>query len=203
MCPQRSDCKAWHRPKVYRTGKATIHILQLLVITVHIQGQKSRIAALYLPLLAIALENVSRIDAGSLPVVSPMLGSASIYPERSNSTSTVASPVVVPTAANEQLFNSLSEKDKHESVKTRSSILSVFPSASLHKLAELPPDGPRSPDSLNTSVITQIFNADWSKLYREESRNLLICVLFVLKHLDKGKFLIIIIIIIVFLLCPM
>jgi len=138
-------------------------------------------------LLAIALENVSRVDAGSLPVVSPMLGSASIYPERSNSTSTIASPVVTPTTTNEQILNPLSEKDKHESVKTRSSILSVSPSVSLHKPVELPPDGPRSPDSLSTSVISQKFNADWSKLYREESRNLLICVLFVLKHLDKGK----------------
>jgi len=137
-------------------------------------------------LLAIALENVSRVDAGSLPVVSPMLGSASIYPERSNSTSTIASPVVTPTATNEQILNPLSEKDKHESVKTRSSILSVSPSVTLHK-PELPPDGPRSPDSLSTSVISQKFNADWSKLYREESRNLLICVLFVLKHLDKGE----------------
>lgn len=138
-----------------------------------------------MPLLAIALENVSRIDAGSLPVVSPMLGSASIYPERSNSISTVVSTAVAPVSPTEH--NSAPEKEKHDSAKARASLLSVSPSVLLQKPLEIPNDGSKSPDSLSTSAITQLFNADWSKLHREESRNLLICVLFVLKHLDNGK----------------
>ena len=144
-----------------------------------------------MPLITIALDHVSRIDTGNMPVGSPMLGSTSIYPEKNIAGPLALSPIVLPPSSpNEHLpLNSPMENDKPDSRKLRTSTISVSPTASLHK-DHFILDGSKSPD--NTSIqsfptpIMQPFNADWSKLSKEESRNFLVCVLFVLKHLDNG-----------------
>ena len=144
-----------------------------------------------MPLITIALDHVSRIDTGNLPVTSPMLGSTSIYPEKNIPGPIALSPVVLPPPSpNEHLpLNSPMENDKPDSRKLRTSTVSVSPTASLHKdLTTF--DGSKSPDNASVqsfpTPVVQPFSADWSKLSKDESRNFLVCVLFVLKHLDNG-----------------
>ena len=146
-----------------------------------------------MPIVTIALDHVSRIDIGNIPVCSPMLGSTSIYPEKSvtGSVSPISSPLVTP---NEQFpLNSPLENDKPDTRKLRTSTISVSPSSATQKADLTLLDVPRSPDSTSVqsfpspAVVAQSFSADWSKLSKDESRNLLVCVLFVLKHLDKGE----------------
>ena len=140
-----------------------------------------------MPIITIALDHVSRIDTGNVPVGSPMLGSTSIYPG-----SMALSPIVLPPSSpNEHLpLNSPMENDKPDARKLRTSTVSVSPSSSVYKADLSILDGSKSPD--NTSVqsfpfpVMQPFNPDWSKLSKDESRNFLVCVLFVLKHLDNG-----------------
>lgn len=147
-----------------------------------------------MPVITIALDHVTRIDTGTSPVVSPMLGSTSIYPERNIASSLVMSPVASPlSSTNEHLpLNLIFENDKPDNRKLRFSTVSLSPTSSVHKVDFSLLDGPKSPDNSSVQsfptpiVATQSFSADWSKLNKDESRNLLICVLFVLKHLDNG-----------------
>ena len=145
-----------------------------------------------MPVITIALDHVSRIDTGNVPVGSPMLGSTSIYPEKNIGGPMALSPnVLPPSSPNDHLpLNSPMEIDKADNRKLRTSTISVSPTSSVHMF-----DGSKSPDiasvqSFSTSptsaAVMQSFSADWSKLNKDESRNLLICVLFVLKHLDNG-----------------
>lgn len=142
-----------------------------------------------MPLITIALDHVSRIDTGNVPVGSPMLGSTSIYPEKNIASPMTLSPIVLPPSSPNEYLNSPIENDKPDSRKLRTSTISLSPTASLHKDLTIL-DGSKSPD--NTSVqsfptpVMQPFNVDWSKLSKDESRNFLICILFVLKHLDNG-----------------
>ena len=142
-----------------------------------------------MPLITIALDHITRIDTGSIPLVSPMLGSTSIYPEKNITGALTLSPIVSPLPSSNEYLPL--ENDKQDARKLRTSAISLSPTTSLHK--DLSPlDGSKSPD--NSSVqsfpapvsVLQSFSADWSKLNKDESRNLLICVLFVLKHLDNG-----------------
>ena len=155
----------------------------------YLQNQKARIAALYMPIITIALDHVSRIDTGSIPIGSPMLGSTSIYPEKNTTGSMSLSPIVLPPSSpNEHLPTPM-----EDSRKFRNSIISVSPTSSLHKHDSTILDGPKYPDNASVqsfpspAVVMQSLNADWSKLSKDESRNFLICVLFVLKHLDNGQ----------------
>ena len=147
-----------------------------------------------MPIITIALDHVTRIDTGNVAVGSPMLGSTSIYPEKNIMSLTTSSPIGSPQILPiEPLpLNSPMESDKADTRKFRTSMISVSPSSPVHK-ADLSLDTPKSPDSTSVQAfptpvdLVQSFSADWSKLHKDESRNLLICVLFVLKHLDKGQ----------------
>lgn len=147
-----------------------------------------------MPVITIALDHISRIDTGNIPVGSPMLGSTSIYLEKNITSpmtlSPIASPLVAPV---EHLpLNSPLENDKPDSRKLRGSVISVSPTSSVHKTDLTILDVPKSPDNTSiqsfptSAIVAQSLSADWSKLNKDESRNLLVCVLFVLKHLDNG-----------------
>ena len=140
--------------------------------------------------MTIALDHVSRIDTGNLPVGSPMLGSSSIYPEKNITGPMALSPIVLPPSSPNEHLNSPMENDKSDTRKLRTSTISVSPTSSIHKTDSTIFDASKSPDNVSVqsfpTPIMQPFNADWSKLSKNESRNFLVCVLFVLKHLDNG-----------------
>ena len=121
-----------------------------------------------------------------------MLGSTSIYPEKNTASLMTSSPITSPQVPPiEPLPLNLSmESDKPDTRKFRTSTVSVSASSPVHR-ADISLDTLKSPDNtsvqaFSTPVVVPSFSADWSKLNKDESRNLLICVLFVLKHLDKG-----------------
>lgn len=145
-----------------------------------------------MPILTIALDHVSRIDTGHVPVGSPMFGSTSIFPERHITDPLVLSPIAPPMASPSEHLP-LNLPLENEKPKLRNSTISVSPASSVKKADFTLFDGSKSADNTSiqsfptSAVVAQSFSADWSKLNKDESRNLLICVLFVLRYLDNGN----------------
>jgi len=143
-----------------------------------------------MPIITIALDHVTRIDTGSIPLVSPMLGSTSIYPEKNITGALALSPIASPLLSPNEQFSV--ENEKQDNRKFRTSLTSFSQTSSPHKPDLTLVDGLKFPDNSSVqsfpspAAVMQSFSADWSKLNKDESRNLLICVLFVLKHLDNG-----------------